>query len=94
MNLLKALIADSKELFTFRITFSPDLFRETKQKRKQITSKQQSLFFSCLPEFNFYGKIFFSFPPWFLNAKILCGTFFLEEPSNSGVLIKFVLYRN
>ena len=87
-------MADSKELFTFRITFSPDLFRETKQKQKQITSKQQSLFFSCLSEFHFLRQNFFPFLPWFLNAKILCGTFFLEEPSNSGVLIKFVLYRD
>ena len=58
-------MADSKELFMFRITFSPDLFRETKQKQKQITSKQQSLFFSCLSAFHFLRQ----------NATILCGTF-------------------
>ena len=57
---LKALVADSKELFTFRITFSPDNFRETKQKQKQITSKQQSLFFSYLSAFFFYFIFIFS----------------------------------
>ena len=75
-------MADSKELLTFRITFCPDLFRETKQKQKKITSKQQSLMYSfpvCL-HFIFYGKIFFPFLPWFLNATILCGTLLKVEP--------------
>ena len=129
----------SLELFTFRITLSLVLFRETMQKQKQITPKQQSLFLSGLSAFNVLRQNFFPFAdpgfltlqscveffsryssssyskkggwclrllpfmtssniqrlcthssPWFAVAKIIV----TEKPSNSGVLIKFVLYRN
>ena len=49
-------MADSKvaplNYSLFRITFSQGVFRETKQKQKQITFKKQGLFFFSLCAFN------------------------------------------
>ena len=51
-DLLQALMADSKvaplNYSLFRITFSQVVFRETKQKQKQITFKKQGLFFQSV----------------------------------------------
>ena len=51
-DLLKALMADSKvaplNYSLFRITFSQVVFRETKQKQKQITFKKHGLFFQSV----------------------------------------------
>ena len=75
----RKIMADSKveplNYSQFQITFSLNFFRETKQKQKQITPKQQSLLFSCLSAFHFLRQDFFPFVPWFPNATILCGTF-------------------
>ena len=78
-DLLKALMADSKvaplNYSLFRITFSQVVFRETKQKQLTNNIQKKGLFFSVCVHLMSYGKIFFPFVPWFLNAANLSGTF-------------------
>ena len=66
-------MADSKvaplNYSLFRITFSQVVFRETKQKQKQITFKKQGLFFSVCVHLMSYSKIFFHLYPGFLTPQ-------------------------